>query len=155
MNLDIPRDPPPLERYTAATWPYGIMNSGIRGALPSLKFMKRHLPRSGLMGPMNPHRPIDSSQLKAHGISLPRPLTPSTTAPLHGFRANLGNLRMSSNTLNPRPHSQDLLSDRPETKFGIRSVHNKPNLALPSMRFCPAPIRVNPTAKGFFPVSLA
>jgi hypothetical protein len=153
MNLDIPRDPPPLERYTAATWPYGIMNSGIRGALPSLKFMKRHLPRSGLMGPMNPHRPIDSSQLEAHGISLP----PHAVGPRLAarFRAHFENLRMSSNTLNPRPHSQDLLSDRPETKLGIRSVHNKPNLALPSMRFCPVPIRISPTAKGFFPVSLA
>jgi hypothetical protein len=154
MNLDIPRDPPPLERYTATTWPYGIMNPGIQGALPSLKFMN-DIYRDLVDGTDEPHRPIDSSQLKAHGISLPRPLTPSATAPLHGFRAHLGNLRMSSNTLNPRPHSQDLLSDRPETKLGIRSVHNKSNLALPSVRFCPAPIRVSLTAKGFFPVSLA
>jgi hypothetical protein len=105
------------------------------------------------MGPMNPHRPIDSSQLEAHGISLP----PHAVGPRLAarFRAHFENLRMSSNTLNPRPHSQDLLSDRPETKLGIRSVHNKPNLALPSMRFCPVPIRISPTAKGFFPVSLA
>jgi hypothetical protein len=102
---------------------------------------------------MNPHRPIDSSQLKAHGISLP----PHAVGPRLAARfcAHLENLRMSSNALNPRPHSQDLLSHQPGTKIGIPSVHNKPNLALLSVRFCPVPIRISPTAKGFFPVSLA
>jgi hypothetical protein len=38
-ELDIPGGPPPLELCTVTTWPSGIMNAGIRAALPSLKFM--------------------------------------------------------------------------------------------------------------------
>jgi tetratricopeptide (TPR) repeat protein len=57
---------------------------------------------------------------------------------------------MSSNTLNSRPDSQDLPSHQPGPKLGIRSVHNEPNLAIPLVRFCPAPIRVQPDGQRLF-----